>query len=102
MVGGSDVPGGWRERIRRAGRPVWLWPTLLTLAVASAGIGRAQPWRDELATWSAATRPLPDLARLAATVDATLAPYYLLTHGQVAVLGDSVTALRAPSVLAMA
>ncbi|SCL13333.1 glycosyltransferase family 39 protein [Micromonospora inyonensis] len=101
MVGGSDVPGGWRDRVRRAGRPVWLWPTLLTLAIASAGLGRAQPWRDELATWSAATRPLPDLARMAASVDATLAPYYLLAHGQVALLGDSVTALRVPSVLAM-
>ncbi|WP_231931753.1 glycosyltransferase family 39 protein [Micromonospora echinospora] len=101
MVGGSDVPGGRREWSRRAGRPVWLWPTLLTLVVASTGVGYAQPWRDELATWSAATRPLPDLARLAATVDATVAPYYLLLHGWVAVFGDSVTALRAPSVLAV-
>ncbi|XTZ14848.1 glycosyltransferase family 39 protein [Micromonospora echinospora] len=101
MVGGSDVPGGRREWSRRAGRPVWLWPTLLTLVVTSTGVGYAQPWRDELATWSAATRPLPDLARLAATVDATVAPYYLLLHGWVAVFGDSVTALRAPSVLAV-
>ncbi|MFI6822012.1 hypothetical protein ACIBJE_13815 [Micromonospora sp. NPDC050187] len=101
MVGGSDVPGGRRERVRRAVRPVWLWPTLLTLVVAATGIGHAQPWRDELATWSAAARPLPDLARLAATVDATVAPYYLLLHGWVAVFGDSVTALRAPSVLAV-
>ncbi|MFI6229375.1 glycosyltransferase family 39 protein [Micromonospora echinospora] len=101
MVGGSDVPDGRRERSRRAGRPVWLWPTLLTLVVTATGVGYAQPWRDELATWSAATRPLPDLARLAATVDATVAPYYLLLHGWTAVFGDSVTALRAPSVLAV-
>ncbi|MEV0330031.1 glycosyltransferase family 39 protein [Micromonospora echinospora] len=101
MVGGSDVPGGRREWSRRAGRPVWLWPTLLTLVLTSTGVGYAQPWRDELATWSAATRPLPDLARLAATVDATVAPYYLLLHGWVAVFGDSVTALRALSVLAV-
>ncbi|WP_285788966.1 glycosyltransferase family 39 protein [Micromonospora sp. NBRC 101691] len=101
MVGGSDVPGGRRKRSRRAGRPVWLWPSLLALVVTSTGVGYAQPWRDELATWSAATRPLPDLARLAATVDATVAPYYLLLHGWVAVFGDSVTALRAPSVLAV-
>ncbi len=80
---------------------MWLWPTLLALVVTSTGVGYAQPWRDELATWSAATRPLPDLARLAATVDATVAPYYLLLHGWVAVFGDSVTALRVPSVLAV-
>ncbi|GLY22992.1 hypothetical protein Misp04_27240 [Micromonospora sp. NBRC 101691] len=73
----------------------------MALVVTSTGVGYAQPWRDELATWSAATRPLPDLARLAATVDATVAPYYLLLHGWVAVFGDSVTALRAPSVLAV-
>ncbi|MEU4568069.1 glycosyltransferase family 39 protein [Micromonospora sp. NPDC023956] len=101
MVGGSDVPGGRRERLRRAGRPVWLWPTLLTLVVTGTGVGHAQPWRDELATWSAATRPLPDLARLAATVDATVAPYYLFAHGWVALFGDSVTALRIPSALAI-
>ncbi|WDZ88255.1 glycosyltransferase family 39 protein [Micromonospora cathayae] len=96
------MPGGWRERVRRVGRTGWLWPTLLTLVVAGAGVGHAQPWRDELATWSAASRPLPDLLRLAGTVDATTAPYYLLLHGWVAVAGDSVTALRLPSVLAVA
>lgn len=102
MVGESDAPGGWRERVRRSARTGWLWPVLLTLAVASVGLGHAQPWRDELATWSAATRPLPDLARLVGTVDATTGPYYLLAHGWVTVFGDSVTALRVPSVLAVA
>jgi mannosyltransferase len=83
-------------------RSVWLWPTLATLAVTGAGVGSAQPWRDELATWGAATRPLRDLLRLAGTVDATAWPYYLLMHGWVAVFGDSPAALRLPSVLAMA
>ncbi|MGY3516899.1 glycosyltransferase family 39 protein [Micromonospora sp. PTRAS2] len=81
---------------------VWLWPTLATLAVTGAEIGSAQPWRDELATWSAATRPLGDLARMAGTIDAATWPYYLFMHGWVTLCGDSPAALRLPSALAMA
>ncbi len=82
--------------------PVWVGPTVLTLAVAVTGVSRAQLWRDELATWSAATRPVGDLVRLAGTIDAATGPYYLLMHGWIALFGDSTTALRLPSVLAMA
>ncbi|WP_262284834.1 glycosyltransferase family 39 protein [Micromonospora sp. MA102] len=82
--------------------PVWAIPGLLTLVVTLAGIGHAQPWRDELATWSAATRPVPDLVRLAGTIDAATGPYYLFMHGWTALFGTSPTALRLPSALAMA
>lgn len=81
---------------------VRLAPALLTLVVTLAGIGHAQLWRDELATWSAATRPVPDLVRLAGTIDAATGPYYLFTHGWTALSGTSPTALRLPSALAMA
>ncbi|WP_433344532.1 glycosyltransferase family 39 protein [Micromonospora sp. CA-111912] len=81
---------------------VWGWPALVALAVTGAGVGSAQPWRDELATWSAATRPLGALARMASVIDAASWPYYLLMHGWVAAFGDSPTALRLPSVLATA
>ncbi|WP_433554783.1 glycosyltransferase family 39 protein [Micromonospora zamorensis] len=81
--------------------PVWLAPALLTLAVTLTGLGSAQLWRDELATWSAATRSPADLARLAGTIDAATGPYYLLMHGWTEVFGDSTIALRAPAVLAM-
>ncbi|TWJ26102.1 mannosyltransferase [Micromonospora endolithica] len=81
--------------------PVWVAPVLLTLAVTLTGLGRAQLWRDELATWSAATRPVGDLVRLAGTIDAASGPYYLLVHGWVELAGDSTTALRLPSALAM-
>ncbi|MEV4480572.1 glycosyltransferase family 39 protein [Micromonospora coxensis] len=87
---------------RRVQSLVWLVPTLATLAAGLVGIGHAQPWRDELATWSAATRPLPDLFRLTGTVDAATGPYYLLLHGWVRLFGDSPAALRLPSALAMA
>ncbi|MEU7801903.1 glycosyltransferase family 39 protein [Micromonospora arborensis] len=81
--------------------PVWLPPALLTLAVTLTGLGSAQLWRDELATWSAATRSPHDLVRLAGTIDAATGPYYLLMHGWTAVVGDSTIALRVPAVLAM-
>ncbi len=82
--------------------PVWLAPTVVTLVLTLAGLDAAQPWRDELATWSAATRGVPALLRLAGTIDAATGPYYLLMHAWVAVAGDSVAALRLPSALAMA
>ncbi|MDG4762214.1 glycosyltransferase family 39 protein [Micromonospora sp. WMMD710] len=82
--------------------PVWLPPALLTLAATLTGLGSAQLWRDELATWSAATRSPDDLARLAGTIDAATGPYYLLMHVWLAVVGDSTVALRVPAVVAMA
>ncbi|MEU1967774.1 glycosyltransferase family 39 protein [Micromonospora sediminicola] len=81
---------------------MWVVPGLLTLGITLVGIGHAQPWRDELATWSAATRPLPDLLRLTRVIDAATGPYYALMHGWTALVGTSPTALRLPSALAMA
>ncbi|MFJ6198305.1 glycosyltransferase family 39 protein [Micromonospora sp. NPDC092111] len=95
------MSGKW-HRVRAGGPLVWVTPTLTTLAVGYYGIGRAQLWRDELATWSAASRPVGDLLRLTGTVDASAGPYYLLMHAWTRLLGDSATALRLPSALAMA
>ncbi|MEV4821160.1 glycosyltransferase family 39 protein [Micromonospora sp. NPDC049274] len=99
MGGLSESTGAAWEHLRRL--PVWLTPALLTLAVTLTGLGSAQLWRDELATWSAATRSPGDLARLAGTIDAATGPYYLLMHVWTTVFGDSTIALRAPAVLAM-
>ncbi|MEH0819522.1 MULTISPECIES: glycosyltransferase family 39 protein [unclassified Micromonospora] len=95
------MSGKWHA-VEGWARLVWVPPLLATLAAGLYGIGHAQPWRDELATWSAATRPLGDLLRLAGTVDAATGPYYVLMHGWVRLFGDSATALRLPSALAMA
>ncbi|MEV4713022.1 glycosyltransferase family 39 protein [Micromonospora sp. NPDC049374] len=82
--------------------PVWLAPATVTLLATLVGLDAAQPWRDELATWSAATRGLTGLFRLAGTIDAATGPYYLFMHAWLAAAGDSVAALRLPSALAMA
>ncbi len=82
-------------------RTYWLWPALATLAITCVEANRAQPWRDELATWHAATRAAGDLLRLIGNIDGVNGPYYLLMHGWIAVFGDSVLALRLPSILAM-
>ncbi|MFG1653932.1 glycosyltransferase family 39 protein [Micromonospora sp. NPDC049275] len=99
MGGLSESTGAVWEHLRRL--PVWLAPALLTLAVTLTGLGSAQLWRDELATWSAASRSPGDLARLAGTIDAATGPYYLLMHIWTTVFGDSTIAIRAPAVLAM-
>ncbi|MGC4817479.1 glycosyltransferase family 39 protein [Micromonospora sp. DT63] len=99
MGGLSESAGAAWERLRRL--PVWLAPALLTLAVTVTGLGSAQLWRDELATWSAATRSPGDLVRLAGTIDAATGPYYLLMHVWSTVVGDSTIALRIPAVVAM-
>ncbi|HEX5540318.1 MAG TPA: glycosyltransferase family 39 protein [Micromonospora sp.] len=88
------------RRIRRA--ITALWPALLALLITLFQIDRAQLWRDELATWSAASRSTADLLRLVGKIDAVSAPYYLFMHGWVSTFGDSVLALRLPSALAMA
>ncbi|WP_091202613.1 glycosyltransferase family 39 protein [Micromonospora narathiwatensis] len=98
----ASNPGPARTAGVRRGWLVWSPPALLTLVVTLTGIGHAQPWRDELATWSAATRPVGDLVRLAGTIDAATGPYYLLLHGWIALAGTSPAALRLPSALAMA
>lgn len=83
------------------------WAPSLAPAAAMLVVGR---WRaglptlgwDELATLSAAQRPLPDIARLATTFDGVLAPYYAFMHAWISLFGTSELALRLPSLLAVA
>jgi len=77
-------------------------PFVVTLTVMLIGIGERQLWRDENATWWAASLSLGDLRKLVETVDVVLLPYYVLMHGWSTVFGDSETALRVPSALFMA
>ena len=59
-------------------------------------------WRDELMSWSIASRSLPGLLATARHVDAAQAAYYFVLHCWMLVFGDSVIAMRLLSVLAMA
>lgn len=79
----------------------WPLPVITAVMVLSTGATSSQLWRDEVATWSAATRSIPDLLKLGANTDAVLTPYYALMHFWTAIFGDSELALRAPSMLAM-
>ncbi|MFJ7910021.1 glycosyltransferase family 39 protein [Kitasatospora sp. NPDC096204] len=81
---------------------VWVWPALVMLAVGGYRLGTPDLWRDEIATWTVATRSPGDLLRLLQHIDASNGAYYVLMHGWTAVFGDSTIALRMPSVLAMA
>ncbi len=76
--------------------------TVATLLVVGYRAGDRQLWEDEYATWHASTLDYPDFFRLISHTDLELAPYYVLMHGWVTVLGDSPLALRTPSVIAMA
>jgi mannosyltransferase len=86
----------------RAMRVPWLWPALLTLIIGSYQLGRPELWRDELSSWTFATRPVPDLFATVRHTDAAQLPYYLLLHYWIAAFGDSAVVMRSLSVLAMA
>ena len=75
---------------------------LLTAILGWYQLGRPELWRDELASWAVATRPVPDLITTARHADANHLVYYLLLHYWIAAFGDSPDAMRALSVLAMA
>jgi mannosyltransferase len=80
----------------------WAAPAVATVALGLFEIGVPQLWRDELASWSAASRSMPQLWAMLHNIDAVLGIYYFGLHVWMAVFGDSATAMRVPSVIAMA
>ncbi|NUT36043.1 MAG: hypothetical protein HOV79_23555 [Hamadaea sp.] len=89
----------------RAIAATWAPSVLPAAAAAAVGgyrLGRPTLGWDELASLSAAQRPLPDLGRLALTFDGVLAPYYAFLHLWIGLFGSSEIALRLPSLLAVA
>ncbi|WP_371498724.1 glycosyltransferase family 39 protein [Kitasatospora sp. NBC_00374] len=90
----------WPRIIRSAG--VWLCPALAMLAAGLWRIGTPDLWRDELSSWTAATRGLGELFAMLHQVDASIGAYYVVLHFWTELFGASATALRLPSVLAMA
>ena len=86
----------------RAARLCWCWSALVALVLGFYQVGNPELWRDELASWSFASRSVPDLIAAARHTGATQLAYYLMLHVWISAFGDSVDAMRAPSVLAMA
>lgn len=89
--------------MRRQGllAPVWVWPASLMLLIGGYRLTEPLLWRDELSSWSFASRPVPELADIVRHSDASQLGYYLLLHYWIAVFGDSVAAMRLLSLLAM-
>jgi mannosyltransferase len=80
----------------------WVVPAVASLALGLFEVGVPQLWRDELASWSAASRSVPQLWAMLHNIDAVLGIYYFGLHVWMTVFGDSPTAMRLPSVIAMA
>jgi mannosyltransferase len=104
---GAAAPDGWPVRglpavlAHKAMRVLWVWPALLMLAVGCYQLTVPVLWRDELSSWSFASRPVPELMAVVRRSDASQLAYYLLLHYWMAAFGDSVLAMRMLSVLAM-
>jgi mannosyltransferase len=79
----------------------WLVAAVTAGFVVAYQAAEPVPWRDEFATWSAATRTVPQIFALGRHIDGVLVPYYLFLHAWIGWFGDSLTALRAPSIVAM-
>ncbi|MCW8384268.1 glycosyltransferase family 39 protein [Streptomyces justiciae] len=93
----EDAKGG-----RFATAVTFLLPTVLAFGMIWRGIGDRELWRDEHATWWAATLSFHDLSQLIRSIDVVFTPYYVMMHIWIAVAGDSPTAMRIPGAVAMA
>ncbi|MEU8139367.1 glycosyltransferase family 39 protein [Streptodolium elevatio] len=91
-----DAPGVARD----AAAP--LGAALLTLVLCLWRFESPVLWRDELATWTAAQRSVPELFAMLGNVDASAGGFYLFMRGWTAVFGDGTLAMRMPAMLAMA
>ncbi|MEU7300494.1 glycosyltransferase family 39 protein [Streptomyces sp. NPDC007189] len=99
----SDAPDpekGTHHWVTPAG--LWLWPSMITLIVGTYRIGRPLMGRDELTSWDVSGRTVGQVLATVQHVDAVLGTYYLILHFWRTLFGDSATALRLPSALAMA
>jgi mannosyltransferase len=75
-------------------------PALLAGLVCAIGLGGRSLWLDEGASFAIASQHGAALWQAIARDGGNMSAYYLLLHGVIDVFGTSLTALRAPSVLA--
>jgi mannosyltransferase len=103
QVAGPGSGRGQRFSSRRL--PAWLVvaiPIAGELLLGGYRIAGPSLWRDEAATISGSNRPAGAIWDLTSHQDAVHGLYYLLIHAVIAVGGTSETALRLPSLIAMA
>jgi mannosyltransferase len=98
---GVAAPEQASSRRPRIALLTWGAPVVVTAALGLFEVGVPQLWRDELASWSASSRTLPQLWAMLHNIDAVLGLYYFGLHLWMAVFGQSATAMRLPSVIAM-
>lgn len=103
----QTTPTGGNQAARSATARVldrfgWALPVLVTALVVRFQATRPQLWRDELATWWAATRSPAGLDRLTAHIDVVFVAYYRFMHVWTEAFGDSALSLRTPSMIAVA
>ena len=94
-------------RGRRIPRPLLVLvpsvlPALLTLVAGAIGLSRPSVGWDENATWLVSGRTVGQIVEQARHFDGVISPYYLFMHFWTAAFGDSESALRAPSLIAVA
>jgi len=76
-------------------------PALVAGLVVSYLAAEPGPWRDEIASWSAASRTPDQIFAMGRNIDGVLVPYYLFLHAWIGWYGDSAIAMRVPSIIAM-
>lgn len=77
---GTPIPArrtAFDDLADQAARLPWCWPALVTLAFGFYQVGRPELWRDELASWSFASRPVTEMFSAARHTGATQLAYYL-------------------------
>jgi mannosyltransferase len=94
------LPRAVRVPAPRASAAAIAVPAALALAAGLWDLSGPPLWRDEAATVSAASRTLPEMARLLQSVDAVHGLYYALMHVVVTLFGTDIVVLRLPSVVA--
>lgn len=92
-----------RHKASRTSGAWWaLLPAVAALTIGYIGAGQRQMWEDEYATYHAVTISWPALGQLLRHIDLVHALYYLFMRAWMAICGDSLLALRTPSLLAIA
>jgi mannosyltransferase len=98
----ASAPGRQARSRRLPGWLVVAVPVIAELLIGGYRIAGPSLWRDEAATISGSNRSVTAILALTRHQDAVHGLYYLLIHAVIAVGGTTETALRLPSLIAMA